>query len=391
MLFNLIIADDELSVRNGFSQLVDWEKLGFNLVGVYDDGDAVIEHLKKELVNVVLSDILMQRVTGLDIAKYVQEHGLSTVVVLISAHSEFDLAQNAIEYGVKNYLLKPTNLNQINTYFNQLRGELVSAQYADNQIHNTNYMKIKLLFFEEIIKNHLYQDNYFNEEVNIEIAWENVDELLLYRLHIMDADYGKEAHSILNKSLGRLQDVWADAFRSQDDDLYVLVLREKKSKPVIGKIRNCFDAVNQFINLSLETSNRSIFSNYRDFITFIEESQKNQTETRNLNDEHEVLAFIDEHIRRNITGKITIEEIAELVHKNSSYLGRFFKKHKKVNFVDYVNRLRVEKAREMLLESEMYIYDIGKAAGYANLKYFYKIFKKLTGVSPTEYRKRNDV
>ena len=390
MSFSLIIADDELSVRNGLSQLIDWVDLGFEVVGVYTDGDSVIEHLKRNQVDVILSDIVMKNTTGLDIAKYVQKNCRSTTVILLSAHSEFDLAQNAIEYGVKKYFLKPTNLGQIKNYFNHLRSELISTQISDRHIADTNYSAIKLLYFEEIIKMHLCVDNYFNEDVNIKIAWENLYGIQLYKLSVREKGFNEDVLNALNRSLDKVKDLNGKALKIFNNDIYLIILQNEEISRASFDVRNCINMVNQFVTNSISIEKKRIFSDYGTFITFIEQSQVQNRKARDLNDENEILKFIDEFIEQNISKKITIEEISELVHKNATYLGRFFKKHKNEHFVDYVNKIRIEKAKELLIQSDMYIYDICEKVGYTHIKYFYKIFKRIEGLSPTDFRKKNN-
>ena len=73
-MFKLIIADDEVRIREGFLKIVDWASLGFQVVGCYADGRQVLEHLKKEIADVVLTDIRMQHVGGLEVAQEIRDH-----------------------------------------------------------------------------------------------------------------------------------------------------------------------------------------------------------------------------------------------------------------------------------------------------------------------------
>ena len=66
-MFKLIIADDDVRIREGLSRVVDWGALGFRLAGCYGDGQQVLEHLERDHVDVVLTDIKMNRVSGLEV------------------------------------------------------------------------------------------------------------------------------------------------------------------------------------------------------------------------------------------------------------------------------------------------------------------------------------
>ena len=103
----------EVCIREGLRDLVEWHKLGFSLVGAFEDGDELISLLERQPPDLLVTDIRMNRCSGLEVAKYIQEHNLRTRVILISGYKEADLAMSAIRYGVKNYVLKPVDLDEL--------------------------------------------------------------------------------------------------------------------------------------------------------------------------------------------------------------------------------------------------------------------------------------
>ncbi|GHU73075.1 hypothetical protein AGMMS49992_10520 [Clostridia bacterium] len=123
-MFKLIIADDETRSREGLCRIVDWASLGYKIVGCYEDGSYILEHLRREHADVVLADIRMKQVGGLEVAQAIREHHPNTVCVLISAYQEFDFAHQAIAYNVKDYLLKPTRLTDIQRVFTKIAHSL---------------------------------------------------------------------------------------------------------------------------------------------------------------------------------------------------------------------------------------------------------------------------
>ena len=123
-MYKLIIADDEKIIQEGLAHFVDWEEMGFEVVRTLGDGEEVIEFLESEPVDVVLTDIKMPHATGIDIARYVKEGDIPCKVVFISSHKEFELAHQAIKYGVENYILKPTDYNEVEEVFRKIKKEL---------------------------------------------------------------------------------------------------------------------------------------------------------------------------------------------------------------------------------------------------------------------------
>lgn len=95
---------------------------------------------------------------------------------------------------------------------------------------------------------------------------------------------------------------------------------------------------------------------------------------------------VDYYIKNHLDKKITLKELSEYVHLNSSYLSRLFKKVKGVSLIEYINGLKMEQAKQ-LLKSDMNIEQVGQKIGISDPFYFNKVFKKTVGVSPTVYKK----
>lgn len=93
------------------------------------------------------------------------------------------------------------------------------------------------------------------------------------------------------------------------------------------------------------------------------------------------------YIHQNYSENLKLETIAPLFGYNSSYLGKIFSKKAGVNFNAYVDQVRINKARTLLEEDRLKVYEIAKQIGYSNVDYFHKKFKKYVGTSPAEYRK----
>ncbi|MCD8212013.1 MAG: helix-turn-helix domain-containing protein [Oscillospiraceae bacterium] len=93
-----------------------------------------------------------------------------------------------------------------------------------------------------------------------------------------------------------------------------------------------------------------------------------------------------EYIASHYTRTLTLEEISKVVHLNASYLSIVFKKETGQNFSDYLTSFRIEKAKDMLRQSDLSVASIGEAVGYADSKYFSRIFTRQVGLKPSAYR-----
>lgn len=154
-MYHLIIADDEYMIRESMANLVDWAAIGFQVVLVAKDGREVIQELQKRTdIQVILTDIQMPVVTGLDVAKYVWENHLNTRVVMISGYREFEYARQAIAYNVSHYLLKPIDLVGITDTFTKLREELDrdAAEKERQKIQQKELLQYKSAVMEKFFE-----------------------------------------------------------------------------------------------------------------------------------------------------------------------------------------------------------------------------------------------
>ncbi len=100
----------------------------------------------------------------------------------------------------------------------------------------------------------------------------------------------------------------------------------------------------------------------------------------------DIVYYIDHNYRDNIR----LETIAPLFGYNSSYLGKIFNKKVGESFNSYIDRVRINHSKELLLQKNLKVYEISELVGYKNVDYFHKKFKKYIGESPAEFRKRNN-
>jgi len=106
--------------------------------------------------------------------------------------------------------------------------------------------------------------------------------------------------------------------------------------------------------------------------------------------EKEIILRIKSFVKNNIDGELTLIRISEKVNYNPSYISRFFKQSTGINLFDYISNIRISKAKELLENDNINILNIAKAVGYDSSQYFSTVFKKITGMTPIEYRNSID-
>ena len=127
--YRLVIADDENTIRKGICKFIDWNKIGFEVVADFEDGKELLEYIQHQPVDVVLTDIRMAEVNGLQVAKYIYDNHLPVKVVIISGYKEFEYARQALELNVENYILKPIQIEEIEKTFQKIYQQLEENEY----------------------------------------------------------------------------------------------------------------------------------------------------------------------------------------------------------------------------------------------------------------------
>lgn len=110
---NAYIVDDEAYVRESLSMLIDWKKLGFNNPILFSDAESALNRIESDNPFLIISDIKMPRMDGLEFFKSINETNKKTNLFILSAYSEFSLAVKAMHYGVKRYFVKPISVSEI--------------------------------------------------------------------------------------------------------------------------------------------------------------------------------------------------------------------------------------------------------------------------------------
>lgn len=110
---NVLIADDEQIVREGLHYIIDWEDLGFSVCAAVDNGQSALEKIRQYQPDLVLLDIRMPKLSGIELIEKVRSEGFIGEFIILSGYSDFKYAQTAIRYGVSYYLTKPIDEDEL--------------------------------------------------------------------------------------------------------------------------------------------------------------------------------------------------------------------------------------------------------------------------------------
>lgn len=134
-MYKLVIIEDDYLIRNGLSTLIPWDDIGFENVGCFENGKEALEYIESYPVDLLISDIRMVPMSGIDIAQRIHDSGYNIYVVFLSAYEDFSYAQKALEYDVKRYLVKSMKYDEMIDVFKDIK-KIIDKTNEESPSHN---------------------------------------------------------------------------------------------------------------------------------------------------------------------------------------------------------------------------------------------------------------
>lgn len=110
---SIIIVDDEKKIRQGLSNIVNWEALGYRVAGTFENGYDAMLFIQNYRIDVVLTDIKMPKMSGLELMQYIKKNNPETKIIILSGYDEFSYVKEALTCGALDYILKPTDIDEL--------------------------------------------------------------------------------------------------------------------------------------------------------------------------------------------------------------------------------------------------------------------------------------
>ncbi len=176
-MYKILIVDDEYEIRNGLFKYFPWNEVGFDVVGQAGNGKEALDFILNNCVDVVLSDIIMPVMSGVELAEELYKLNKGIKVIFLSVHKDFEYAKKALEYGVKNYIVKSTKYNELVSVFSKLKNELDqenNRQIVGNNLNNKPQVVGELCYNEKIIAVIMKYVEHNLKDANLENAAEKV-------------------------------------------------------------------------------------------------------------------------------------------------------------------------------------------------------------------------
>ena len=156
--YSLIIVDDELKIRQGLQTLFPWNEYGYEVKGIFSNGQQALDFLAHHKIDVVLTDICMPTMNGIELNQQINEKHLDSLVVYLTGYSDFQYMQAAIREHAADYLLKPIKHEELYTCLQKIHQKLDKKYHIlpNAEVNSSYYRKIIL----EVV--HYLEENYQN-------------------------------------------------------------------------------------------------------------------------------------------------------------------------------------------------------------------------------------
>lgn len=363
MAVKVVIIDDEPWTREVVRCLGKWDELGLQVVGEASDGESGLELIRQIKPEIVITDVHMPHLNGIDLIHKLREEHNNAFVIFISGYDEFEYARSALVLGAVDYLLKPIKEDELNSQLKKCADTLQSKMEEDSQ---------KLTFTGDFINASWAKDFYsLRSEMNEALRAQQKD-LVEKRLRELEQLIRKESRKEIGLALEQMVGIYYSLtnvlHRYINSCGYSIqeVFGENNTSFVFGK------------HSTLEKMLTFEYELYSFAMDRIEALQRN----KNSIDIDMIKRYIDE----NYCDKITLEETASRFYISKEYLSKIFKQRVGEGFSEYVTARRMEKAKELICDLRFALKDVCEMVGYVDMAHFYKTFKRYFGKTPGNLR-----
>lgn len=360
-MLNVMLVEDNDVYRKEIKRFKLWgANSGFIITFEAKNGYEALKKLEKESVDLVLTDIKMPIIDGIELLYKIMSEKLCSCVVLMSEYNEFDYAKQGITYRAFDYLLKPINEADLEKLLKR----------AEEYINTLKAEKEKIIKLEEML----------TEKIEGIYPYYDINQILK---NIKECDL--KAIDLIENMIFSM----ADTFNNDITKIsYVL---KNVIVQIISFVRENYSWMDKFLNLDKYVSSqyldRSDLNALKEKVIQLVTTIIDYISMFKLgNNTNEAIQQICLYIISNIENNVTLQDISESSFLNKSYISDVFKQKTGVTLVKYMTMAKMEMAKKILINEKLKNYEIAEILGYKDVEYFSKVFKKYAGVTPVEFR-----
>lgn len=414
---SIVIIDDDLNLLDGMRESIPWHELNVKWVGDAIDGREGLRIIRELTPDIVLTDINMPEMNGLDMISVLREEGFNGKFIVLSGYADFEYARQAVRLQVDDYLSKPITLNSLQKVFTRVLEDLDQDRMAERE-----YLKMQERinrYKPYVIKDWLisvvrggeasYADGIAEIQDQIRKWSGQVHRGLL--IHISaDKTWGEleRQRSLLRFTIRNVVCEFIKEWFSQFQfielqyEQYAVILNEDADEAGEDRLEHIGNQLKEQLQeylqsqLKLQASVKlgPVVQDWKCISDSIE-SLFHVTETTDQALDHgdnlrhrQIVDQVINYVQQYYAEPITLGFLADEIQISKNYLGQIFRSTVGETFNQYLTRVRMEKAKEKILEGRDYIYEIAHKVGYTNIPYFSTQFKKYIGMNPADLLKK---
>ncbi|MGP4038629.1 response regulator transcription factor [Gracilibacillus sp. D59] len=504
MTLKMLIVDDEPLICQGLSNTIPWEEIDIDIVGSANNGKKALEMIRKEPVDIVITDVYMPEMDGINLSKALVDCFPEVNIIMISGYEEFEYARQAVRIGVRDYLLKPVDIDELLTLVKKVKQQILKDRNEEldkQETMLTNYLSQQLFDLPDSynLREKMDRQAYafrvmvIERRNYMEVCSKDKDEELADCLIPLIVPFEMSSiciethenqlvvflydqHDISDERMNKLTAVIMETFDNEISianssgcrDLdYVSVLYQElnqrlsfyrgSAKQIITdtedmpseiqyemdkqKMSAISDAVFQQDMSEAEKLVKQLFTDWEHnkltleqikhqticLINSIKEKGQNSTfedldftlhqeldlliynsvgaiqdlvleDLKRVNnylqhssENHWIIQQAKQYIERNYQKDIKAVEVAEEHYITPNYFSMLFKQETGYNYSEYLNTIRINKAKELLAGTSNKVFEIAEYVGYREYKYFVQVFKNYVGITPTQFRRFHSI
>lgn len=358
-MIKILLADDEIEARDNIIQYIDWAANGLELVGAAGDGEEALQMILGCRPDIAILDIYMPKLSGIQVIERCREELPNPpAFIIVSGYNEFSYAQQAIRLKVEEYLLKPFPPREL---MEAIQRALLHVEVSRGIANND---------FISFVKD-------CQAEAPRASAGRYPVEGERWVLAAVSAGSAEDVKRSVDGFLAEcLPGLPLSAALNYGEMLYFEICR------LVMERSGSFPAGNVFFDRSWTRENacaqlsEALHSAALDAHCLIAEGRKRSS----------VVMAAVEYIDRHYAESLTLGRIAEAIFVSPPYLGSLFREKMGVTLTAYIHKVRIDHAKELLLQDQLSIQRIAELVGYRHEKHFMQTFKKAVGMTPSQFR-----
>ncbi len=399
-MWKALIADDEPKIRRGLRSLLERIDGEITVVAEAEDGQEAFEQAQAQLPDILFLDIRMPFLNGLELIEKLDQVSFDWLVIIISGHDEFDYARRAVSLKVFEYLLKPVDEEELRRTLERAKNELTLRRATNRYVVWARQQLIanKEIFQERFIidwlRGILSKSDIEETQSFLSLNLTAIQTLVALRLEERPTKNNSLRcgyRNLLTYTIkAAVKELLPPSFLVVIDLLDTVVALGDQNKKQVEKIIPAIemaieDATHHralIVLMDTRNENDGALKTVQDLY---EEAHKELSKKENL---QTFVLLAEQYIEKNYSyPELSLEEAATELEISPGYLSRLIKQATGYSFIDFLSRVRINHAMELMLDPAIKIYEVAEKVGYRSQHYFSRAFKNVLGFPPSEYKR----